>query len=442
MLSNKSGHLVLLIISILITCPMVSLGQKVADKAAGYIITSGGDTLRGTLTIPRFVTDEGITLYQANQGAGNKYTVKDVRAFGLQDGRRFVKLYIPSSLNPESGRVDSTTVFFQHLIAGKVNFYRYDFNVARHNEGQPHVPSETVQYFISIDNSTPIGVQRRSYQPVLAAIYKDCPAVVRLVPRTTFTERALGNLALHYDTLCQTTTKAYDYRLPEEPNTIRLLVSLRAGLQYSQLTYRSSDYFIGGDATYSTLPAYAVELRLVNKNAWSIIAGVQHSSMRTRVNKYQQAQLGTTNAGQSLVLPASVEIKSWQVPILVRYTLGNHIVQPYLAIGPQFGMFTNNVTTLSYTTLTYVSSSNSYRNDVITATPPTRQEKNPTLSGVVRAGLQLKASKRVSPLLEIQYSKGRNQDNYYGVRRTINGQLELIGPMYYQAFSATAGLEF
>jgi hypothetical protein len=442
MLSKKTGQLVLLINSIIISCPIISFGQALTTKAAGYVITSGGDTLRGTLTVPRFVTDEGITLYQANQGAPTTYTVQDLRAFGLEDGRRFVKRHIPSNLNPASGLVDSTTVFFQHLIAGKVNFYRYDFNVARHNGGQQYAPSETVQYFINIDNSTPVGVQRRSHQAVLAAIYKDCPEVVKLVPRTTFTERSLGNLALRYDTLCQTSTKAYDYRLPEQPNTIRLLVSLRAGLQNSQPSYRSSDYFTDGDATYSSLPAYAVELRLVNKNAWSIISGVQYSGMRTRIDKVKLAQLGTTNTGQSLALPASVEVKSLQVPILLRYTLGKHAMQPYLAAGPQIGMFTDNRTTLSYTTLTYVSSSNAYRNDVVTATSPTRQKTNPTLSGVVRAGLQIKTSKRVSPLFEIQYSKGRNRDNYAGVQHTITGQLETIGPMYYQAFSATAGLEF
>ncbi|WP_072144729.1 outer membrane beta-barrel protein [Hymenobacter sp. AT01-02] len=190
------------------------------------------------------------------------------------------------------------------------------------------------------------------------------------------------------------------------------------------------------------MPTYALELRLANKNAWSISSGFSYSRMRTHLTKTKPAQLGTVNSGQLLALPASVEVNSLQIPILLRYTIGHHTVQPYLAAGPKIGMFTNNRTTLSYTTLTYVSGSNSYRNDVVTATPLVRQKTNPTLSGIVRLGVQIKAFTRISPLLEIQYTKGRNRDNYSGVQYTALGQLEKIGPMYYQAFSAVAGLEF
>ncbi|WP_045689661.1 hypothetical protein [Hymenobacter sp. AT01-02] len=241
--SKKSFQLTLLITNLFITCPSIALAQALANNTPGYIVTIQGDTIKGTLTVPRFATTEGVILHQTSQSAEKKYTVQDLRAFGLQDGRRFVKRTIPTNRNSESGVVDSSTVFFQHLVAGEANFYRYDFNAAHNNPNQLYASSETAQYFIDIANSSPVGVQRRTHQATLAALFKDCLEVVKLIPRTTFTERGLSNLALRYDTLCQASTKAYDYRLPEERNTTQLLVSLRAGLQNGQLSYRSSDYF-------------------------------------------------------------------------------------------------------------------------------------------------------------------------------------------------------
>jgi hypothetical protein len=204
----------------------------------------------------------------------------------------------------------------------------------------------------------------------------------------------------------------------------------------------SSDYFTGADPQYSTLPSYSLELRLANKNAWSLVSGVNYSKMRTEVTTTKQAQLGTINAGQLLALPASMEVTSLQFPVLLRYTLGHSVLRPYLSAGPMIGIFTNNRTTLSYTTLTYLGgNANEYRNDVVTLAAKTQEKINYTFSGTARLGLQLKTKSRISPLIEVQYSRGRNTDQYFGVQQSAAG-LETLGNLRYDSLGFMAGLEF
>jgi hypothetical protein len=191
------------------------------------------------------------------------------------------------------------------------------------------------------------------------------------------------------------------------------------------------------------LPAYGLELRLAYQGPWSLIAGVHYYRLRSEATQVQTAQLGTTNTGQLLSLPASVEVQSLQAPVLVRYTFGHAPLRPYLAAGPMFGMYISNQTTLSYTTLTRVGNTTTpYRNDVVTEAVQNPKSTSPTVSGIVRLGVQFKATARISPLLEAQYSAGSDSEMNPGVQSNFLGSSENLGHLHYRAFSLMAGLEF
>jgi hypothetical protein len=406
-------------------------------------VTTAGDTLRGELAVPQFPTEKGIKYYPAATAAARPFGVREVRAFGLQDGRRFRRRNVAMGRNTEKGVVDSAAVFLQQLVGGAVNLYRYDMDATSYLQSRAAV-TESPQFFIDQVSGPLLPVRRLTYQALLATVLKDCPAVLSALPRTTFTEESLSRLVLHYDTLCHTATPAHTYQLPPEPSTLRLLVSLRAGAQRAKLYYPSSFYLPPGEVQPTTQALYAVELRLANRGPWSAIAGVSYTRLRGETHYLQPAQLGTTNEGQTLVLPSSVEVRQVQVPLLVRYTLGHQQWQPYVAAGLLFGTFSHNDTRLSYTKLTYVGGSNTtyYREDVQVTKVPDTAITQVTEGLALRLGLQVKISPRISPLLEAQYSSGRNREETNGIKRQLNGQIESLGLLHYQAWSFVAGLEF
>jgi hypothetical protein len=108
------------------------------------------------------------------------------------------------------------------------------------------------------------------------------------------------------------------------------------------------------------------------------------------------------------------------------------------------GMFLNNHTTLSYTTLTYVGGDayRYFREDVIIADAKPTERAHRVISGAIRVGLEIKTKTRLSPLIELQYSIGRDSDNNPGLRQTMIGTKENIGHLHYKALGFSAGVEF
>jgi hypothetical protein len=423
--------------------PTCVSAQATPHDMPGYLVRTQGDTIRGLLHVPRYVTDEGLSFRPTNDAPAQKVSARELRAFGLQDGRRFVKRMLPVRRNAETGLVDSAAVLLQQLVVGYASFYRYDIDVARHRNEAEYTQSETVQYFIEAGSKNLVQVRRATQHATLAAVFQDCPAVVADVPRTLFDEYKLSNLVLRYDRECHADAPVHDYRLPEPVSTVQVLVSARAGIQRSTLFYPSSDYLPKSESQAAAQPIFGLELRLAYAGPWSLIVGVNYARMRSTATLVQPAQLGSTNAGQYLNLPITAEAQILQAPVLVRYTVGHGLLRPYVAAGPMFGMYITNHTTLSYSTLTYVGGNTTYyRTDVTTAPVQNPRATSPTVSGVVRLGMQFKTKTRLSPLLEAQYSAGSDSENNPGVQKTYGGELENLGRLHYQGFSLLAGLEF
>ena len=421
--------------------PALTMAQTQAKNVPGYLVTTKGDTLRGFLTVPQFITESGLRYRATEKSASQTFTPQDVRAFGLQDGRRFVRRTLPIRLDAQTGVVDSAAVFLQQLLAGATDFYRYE--ASRRASTSEARQAGNVKLYVSKSSYNLVQLRRVTHQSVLSALFKDCPVVLESLPRTPFEEYKLGDLVLRYNTDCQTSTPAHDYRLPREHSSLQVFVSLHAGLQQGKLFYTSSSYFAKANAQPTTLPVYALELRLANKGPWSLITGAHYANLQSEATQVQPAQAGTTNAGELLSLPFTVDVKSLQAPVLVRYTLGHKPFRPYLAAGALLGMYTRNQTKISYNTLTRIGSSTStpYRNDVVTESVHDSEAKALTVSGAIRLGLQFKVMSHFSPLLEAQYSVGGDSESNPGLK--INASTtQNIGRLRYQALSLLVGVEF
>ncbi len=423
--------------------PTAAAAQVVAHELPGYVVTAQGDTLRGLLTVPRFVTDAGVVLRPNAQAPAQKFGVQQLRAVALQDGRRLVKLKMPVRRDAQTGVVDSAAVLLQQLVGGYANFYRYDIDMTRHRGEAEYTQSETVQYFIRAAGSGLAQVRRATQQVTLGAVFQDCPTVTAAVPRTRFEEYRLSDLVVRYNADCHATVPAHDYRLPEPVSTAQVLVSARVGLHGGKLYYPASAYLTQAGSQAATRLLYGLELRLAYAGPWSLIVGVNYARLRSTATLVQPARLGTTNAGEPLSLPITTEVQSLQAPVLVRYTVGHGSLRPYVAAGPMFGMYITNQTSLSYTTLTYVGGNVTYyRTDVVTTPVLNPRSTSPTVGGVIRLGVQFKTKARLSPLLEAQYSAGADSEDNPGVQNTYGGNVENLGRLHYQAFGLLAGLEF
>ncbi|ALD21717.1 hypothetical protein [Hymenobacter sp. DG25A] len=242
--------------------PKVIVAQNFKAWSPGYVVSTTGDTTRGLIHIPQFVTEEGVTLKVDEQGKRQQFNVQDLQAVGLQDGQRFVKRTITIGRNAATGNADSAAVLLQQLVSGYASFYRYNYNAAR--QSQQGTPSERVQYFIGFEGRSLMPVRKLTYQGAFPVLLQDCPVVVEALARTPFDERKIGNLILRYDTLCHTTPQAHDYRLPDPVSTMHLFVRMRGGLQQGKLFYPDFNYLPRAEAQTAVLPAYALEVRLAN----------------------------------------------------------------------------------------------------------------------------------------------------------------------------------
>ena len=83
-----------------------------ADFRPGYIIKSDGDTIYGTIDYRGDVLMGGICKFKDADNTIKTYSPTDLRAYRFIDSKYFV-----------SKEVDSTTVFLEYLIKGKVNIY-------------------------------------------------------------------------------------------------------------------------------------------------------------------------------------------------------------------------------------------------------------------------------------------------------------------------------
>ncbi|WP_426061105.1 hypothetical protein [Hymenobacter sp. B1770] len=419
---------------VLVAVPERAYAQADVRASAGFVVDSKGDTLRGWLDVPRFVTDYGIRFATTEQGAKQRMGVADVRAFGLNDDRRFVRRTIPWG-GGDAGYPDSATIFVQELVAGPASLYRYNHKPASQRLApNASVQSET-QYFARVGSSPLVALRRISYGAALGALLKDCPTVAQEAAQAVYSENALAELLLRYNSTCHAAAFFRDQRLQESRSPLRVHLSVRGGLQSSLLYYTQSAQFERRQAVSGSGTIWGGEARIGQPtSAWSMGLGVMYSTHRSTATYIEPAYLGTTNAGEPLDLSSNVKLQVVQLPIMMYYTLGHGLWQPYAALGVVPGSTQYTELELRYVKLTRVAepagSAPIYRQDVYMETTNANQVQL-TIGGAARVGMRLALASRLAPLMEVNYGFGYHRHSMVG-----------YGEMPYRTWSVTTGLEF
>jgi hypothetical protein len=389
---------------------LASVGQATAQveerNAPGYVVKTPGDTLRGWLDVPRFATERGIRFSATEGRPGQPLTTRDIRAFGLHDGRQLVRRTIPNGTGPSGQPADSATIFVQQVVLGAASLYRYDFSPT--NPGlRVAEAGETTLFFVSTGRAL-VPLRRASYPAVLGALLKDCPAVSDEARTVRFAEAALADLCLRYNAQCHAGIPFRDQRArPDPTNPARLRLSLRAGAQRSLLYLSEGDGFERSHAVAGFGPLLSAELRWGRlRSAWSLALGLQYMPQKSTASYPTAAYAGTTNSGEMLDIGPSLQLHSLQVPYVVYYTFGRTAVQLYVGAGASLGVnwgaeFTSRA--LAFTQVNPYT----FRQDVAATTT---KGNGPQVSygGLARAGVRLPPVAGMVPLLELQYGYGQH----------------------------------
>lgn len=409
------------------------LAQSGGRTGAGYVVKTSGDTLRGWLTIPRYVTHYGLAFATTREAPSQTLPITEVRAFGLADGQRFVRRRIANGTNSVTGQPDSATIYLHQLVAGPASLYRYDYNVAV-MESRRFAPSETVQYFVSVAGSDLVQLRLRSYKAALGALLKDCAATAVESQRISLLEKPVTELLLRYNAECHASAPQRDLR-PATRHPLDVRVSLRAGSQSNLLYYTDFNKFEQDHAYAVRGFAVGAEVRVARvKSPLAVGVGVHFAQQRGGATYTTQASVGTTNAGETLDTSSELQLYSLQLPLVAYYTFSRGLVQPYLAVGITPGFHQSTELTLRYLRQTPVDPSTPagpyFRHDAYSDVLAYRGYGY-SFGGTARAGARVAFTPHFTPLLEVQYTQGTHLHN-----------TPALGRLRFQTWGIMAGLEF
>ncbi|WP_159451946.1 outer membrane beta-barrel protein [Hymenobacter roseosalivarius] len=268
---------------------------------------------------------------------------------------------------------------------------------------------------------------------MLKNVFSACPAVSAKTI-TRFDEAHLVEAVLRYNQQCQTSRPAQDLRpAVKEDDRSRVVMSLRVGAGLNTVSYDQNARLNEQQAQATSGLAAALQVRLATKRAISLESGLQYAHKKSTFSQTSTVPNGFRNAGEQLPLASTIEFTSIQAPLVLRYTVGQGRLQPYLFGGALVGGHLARETLLGLPATVY--------------TPPMgtepgvidqRQKSQSvagrsfavSLGGHFGAGVLLSKGRR-APLLEVYYDSGREIF-----------ETPYMGAVHYRTLGAMLGMEF
>ncbi|WBA41677.1 outer membrane beta-barrel protein [Hymenobacter canadensis] len=294
----------------------------------GYVVNERGDTLRGTIQSSRVISENGIRFRPAGSTEVTEYLPTQIRAFGLDDRRRFLvrKLVLPRKAYAQLPVRDTaaTSVYLQQLTTGAANLYRLDF------EG-------STRFLIAMPTSGLVNLEAVNFRIVLQTLFSSCPAAVAQIPRTRLEENSLTQLVLSYSSCTpQPTTK--DLRRESTPEEeYHTHFALQGGYVSSHLYYPKSRTLQASAMDQSGGWIAGMSLYLRNQGPLAFGIEAQYTERNgTGKEKYTVSSF-YANSGEQFLLQRHIDVKTLLFPLVVHYTLGKTSLQPYVSAGPVVG---------------------------------------------------------------------------------------------------------
>lgn len=403
-----------------------------ALPATDYLLTTTGDTLRGTVRLPQFVTQSGVGFQPASGGPATTYRPGSIRGFGLHDGRRFVSSRVVlQQLRPGTAtRRDSVPVFLQCLVLGPASLYRLDYNRDETATAMTYSRLESRFWLLSVGGGGPLLLQQESYRTLLEAILGSCTAAGAAVRRTRFEEESLRAAVVLYNQ-CYPNQPGQGV-VPTGPMVkYQTGWSLLGGLALHHLYY-NGDTRLGAAATTPTLGWTASMLLHISQaeSRWMLGTGLQYAQRRSSATHTLVVPAGFSNEGQQLSFRYRLQVHSLQAPLWAQRRLGTGQAGFYVRGGAAPGIFFKN--TSSFEVAAAVVDPNQLRSQLYV----TRQAPLPRLStsttvsvgGLGALGFRTRLGNRWG-LLEVAGELGRE----------LNGHE--LGPLSYRSLGLRAGLD-
>ena len=399
--------------------------------ATDYLLTTAGDTVRGTVRLPQFVTQSGVGFRPAGGGPATTYRPGSIRGFGMRDGRRFVsRRVVLQHLRPGTATYrDSVPVFLQCLVLGPATLYRLDYNRDETATAMTYSRLESSFWLLSVVGG-PLVLQQESYQPLLQAALGSCAAAAAAVRRSRFEEAALRAVVALYN-------QCYPHQpgqavVPTGPVVnYQTGWSLLGGVALQHLYY-NDDPRLSAAATTANLGWTAGILlhTAPAESRWSVGTGLQYARRQSSATNTLVVPAGFSNAGEQLSFHSRLQVHSLQAPLWAQHRLGTGPAGFYVRGGAAPGIFFRN--TSSFEVAASVVDPAAFRRQLYV----TRQDPLPRLStsttvsvgGLGALGFRMRLGNRWG-LLEVAGELGRE----------LNGHE--LGPLFYRSLGLRAGVD-
>lgn len=300
---------------------LYSFAQRAA--APDFIITTAGDTLRGTLR-QTGKHNRNIRLDRAGQATAG-YGAADIASFGSGHQTEGVSRRVGARGGAQ---------FMHPLVRGYVSLY------TGKNEQQDR------RYYLQLPDSTyVIEVALVNNQLILARNLPGCSTLVfgtnEIQRQYPYSTNGLSSLVMDYNRCRQPgkPTQRLKYN-----SHMEAAFGVKAGLNtsysdlsifaYSGTRMATTGYQLGGTLNLSSRTHFSVQLE---------------ATYLAMCTQYSASDPSAGNSGfPSNALTTQIHYAQLQVPLLVRYTVGYGVLRPYFNAGPTVAFTVNNSSMYSF----------------------------------------------------------------------------------------------
>jgi hypothetical protein len=289
----------------------VAVAQRPAKQ--DYIVTTAGDTLRGQI----LVSGKGKTV-QLRQAGGQriKFGPTEARSYGDAAG----VMGVVQTVGPHG-----TPRFVRPLVQGPVSLYG-----GENSQGKK-------SYFLQIPDTTYlVEIPPQTAHLTFHRLLSGCKTLQftsnETQRRYPIRYMGLSRLVMDYNACTQPQRPS---RLIRSAAGLRLTYGLKAGLNVSDFGLSFDTY--PAEQKQATGYQGGIFLRASNKTPFSLLLEANYTFLRST---YGPANY--LNGPFSYNRTISIQYAQAQLPLLVRYTLGNGPVQPFLNAGGLYAINLSN----------------------------------------------------------------------------------------------------
>jgi opacity protein-like surface antigen len=296
--------------------------QLFAGFKEGYILTSGGDTLRGWLSYDDKIANPSSCMFKLNEDdPPTQYLPGEIRGYRYKDnGRYFASMTVP--LDQEN-----KTLFLEWLIKGKANILCYAPNAIE------------IRYFIILDNDSIYELkntlqrevkegkvyefEKKEYVGALTYYLGDCPSLYHDIRTAAFSSKSFVNVAKKYHELTCDSTDCIIYA--DNSRKLRFSLGILMNTYLPQVTLNNER---PESLSTSRLYGFGIAFQLSNLSFISrrlqVSSGFSYSK---NIYSYDPEGLYFADKGQVF------EFKSFKIPLHLDFDILNRKVTPFVGAG-------------------------------------------------------------------------------------------------------------